>query len=451
MMTKSNIELEAILHEYLNNNSILIVDTVTTARVNLAGILTKFGAVRQKMSLVGSVEEAKAEIKKLKPKIIFSDFNIGSESGLELIQNQKAEYLKENIKDTIFILVTTNASQSVVARASEEDVDTFVIKPYTIETLKKALLQSVQVKLMPNRYLQLIEEGKDRLGGTLYDEAVLLFEQATHENPEPSLACYYYGQTEFLRISLEESEHKFQQGLSYNSIHFKCLVGLYDLLASQKKYTEAYDVIRTIAQYFPANPQRMATVLRLAIITENFQDMEGYYSIFLKIGERSDDLIKSMCSALVVTGKYYLRTQFPTRALEVFEKAAISAAGRTVFLFYIIETLIDFKMLADADRFLNRLHAVAPGSHEYLAGKFLISSQELDLEQAIKLGRDTVRASVEIASVHEKLIQLCVRGGYREAADELYRFACSRWPEKQGNFIYALESQKLEKAVDLKA
>lgn len=447
MSTKAP-DIEIILKEYLSSNSILIVDSVSTARVNLAAVLTKFGASRQKMTLVGSLQEAKIEIQKSKPKIIFSDFMIGADSGLDLIQNQKAEYQKEKIKDSIFILITANASQSVVARASEEDVDTFIIKPYTIDTLKKALLETAKVKLLPNRYLELIEEGKELLQQSQYEDAIVDFEKATHENAEPSLAFYYYGQAEYLTDSFDGAEQKYQQGLSFNSIHFKCLVGLYELLYQQKKFSEAYDVIRTIAQYFPANAKRMASVLRLAIITENFQDMEGYYSIYLKIAERPDDLIKTMCSALVVTGKYYLRTSFPSRALEVFEKAAVSAGGKTAFILYIIETLVDFKMVADADRFLVRLNTFAPGGLDYLAGKFLISTLDQEVKVAVQIGRDTIRAGVEIPSVHEKLIILSLRAGYIDAAEALFRFACSRWPDKQGNFIYAFESEKLQKIAE---
>jgi DNA-binding NtrC family response regulator len=76
------------LKEFLSNNSVLIVDSVSSARVNLAASLSKLGAMRQKMSLVGSLEEARHEIKKLKPKVVFTDFMVGSNSGMDLLQEQ---------------------------------------------------------------------------------------------------------------------------------------------------------------------------------------------------------------------------------------------------------------------------------------------------------------------------------------------------------------------------
>ena len=47
-----------------------------------------------------------------------------------------------------------------MARAAEEDVDTFIIKPYTASMLKQALSAAVVSKLKPSLYAQLIEQGK---------------------------------------------------------------------------------------------------------------------------------------------------------------------------------------------------------------------------------------------------------------------------------------------------
>src|SRR4051794_9289708 len=109
---------EALLKNYLSTNHILIVDTVSSGRTSLASVLVQLGGNRQKMSLVGTLSDAHAEIKKTKPKIIFTDFTLGSHSGLDLLQEQKAVFEKEKIKDSVFVLVTGNASQSTVARAA---------------------------------------------------------------------------------------------------------------------------------------------------------------------------------------------------------------------------------------------------------------------------------------------------------------------------------------------
>ena len=87
-------EAEKLLKDYFGGNQIVILDTVSTARVNLASQLVKLGAVRNKISLVSTVEEAEAEIKKHDAKVIFSDFTVGPKNGLDLLQNKaKTHYL----------------------------------------------------------------------------------------------------------------------------------------------------------------------------------------------------------------------------------------------------------------------------------------------------------------------------------------------------------------------
>jgi CheY-like chemotaxis protein len=432
-------DLELVLKDYLSTNSVLIVDSVSSARVSLAATLAKFGATRQKMSLVGSIAEARREIIKLRPKVVFTDFMIGSESGLDLLQDQKLSYSKEELKETTFVLVTGNASQSTVARAAEEDVDTFIIKPYTLNTLRNALANAVNMKLHPNKYLQLIEAGKELLFKSNYDEAIKTFEEAMDHSETPTLACFYAGQAEFMKTAIVGAEKNYDQGLSYNKIHYKCLVGLYDLLMSQKKYFEAYDIIKRLAQYFPANPKRLASVLRLAIITENFDDMEGYYRIFLKVSDRTEELTKYMCSALLVTGKHYLRRKIRSRALELFEAAAVSGNGKSNFLAYIIDALVDYKMRDPADAFLVRMGKVSTTSADYLISRFLISTLFDDLLGSIQMGRNLIREGHETPAVYEKLIAQSVKGEYMEAAEELYVEACKKWPNRTGDFVFARE------------
>jgi len=321
-------EAEKILKEYLNKNHVLILDAISSGRTNIASCLAKFGATRSRMSLIGTMHEAREEIKRVKPKVIFADFMIGKESSLDLIQDQKAALEKEGVKDTLFVLVTSNASQSTVARAAEEDVDTFIIKPFSLDTLKKGLMRSVQQKLYPSEYHQTIEAGKGLLLAGDFKKAIEHFKRAMDLNETPTLACFYYGQAEYMQKALDAAEGKYQDGLDFNNIHYKCLTGLFDLLHNEKRYHDAYDVMRRLAQYFPANPKRLSTVLQLSIQTSHFEDVEDYYKIFVELEERTDELIRYMCSALAVTGRYYLKNHSNQKAISAFESAAISSAGR---------------------------------------------------------------------------------------------------------------------------
>lgn len=440
-----------MLADYLASNHILIVDTVSTARVSLATNLARLGASRQKMSLVGSIQEAREEISKFKPKIIFTDYTIGDYYGFDLIQDQKQQYMAEQVKvtDCMFVLVTANASQSAVARSAEEDVDTFVIKPYTFDLLRFSLTQAVKTKLKPSRYLQLIEAGKDQLNKKEVEKALAIFAEAKGEHKEPTLACFYYGFAEFMKDSIHNAKASYNEGLSYNKLHYKCLIGLYELLHQEGKYKDAYEVIKKVAEYFPANSKRLGPVLRLAIMTENYEDIVNYYGIFKHIPERTEELVKYMCSALVVAGKYFLIHRKHSQGIECFDNAVVTAAGRAQFYLYIVENLVKQNLLPDGKRYLERLEKISPGSPEFRAGQFIISTLESDVGLSIHLGRSCIKEGVEFPSVYEKLIAQSVKAGYKDSAEELFQKAIEKWPNLRNSFEYALLMTPAE-AVQLK-
>ncbi|NDG84189.1 MAG: response regulator [Proteobacteria bacterium] len=441
-------EPDKILKQYLSENSIVILDAISSGRTNVASCLSRLGAARHKMSLVGSIGDAREELKRNKSKIIFADFMIGKDSSLDLIQFQRKVFEQDKVKDALFVLVTANASQSAVAQAAEEDVDTFIVKPFSFDTMKSALESAVMLKLRPNPYLQLIDQGKELMFAGDYGGAIDKFKAAKDQSPTPTLACFYLGQAETMKQALDAAEGNYLDGLNYNKIHYKCLIGLFDLFHGEKRYVDAYEIMKRLAQYFPANPKRLGTVLRLSVLTNNFHDVDSYYRIYVEMDERNDELIRQMCSALAVTGRYYLRQRAYPRAIEIFESAAISSAGRTPFLLYIIEALAEYGLTKEADPFLSRLQKIAPGSQEVLAAQFLTLDQAIDVKDVVNRGRGILRDGVENPSVYEKLIIASIKAGYKDKALELADFARKRWPERARYFLRGFTPAEL-KAIGL--
>ena len=433
MMAESDSDL---LRSYLTKNSVVIVDSNPSARIAIASNLCKLGAKRTSLALVATVEEGIVEIQRLKPKMVISDFMVGKRSGLDLIEHFQKAHEAEKPKDLVFVLITGNGSQSAVARAAEEDVDSFILKPYTFESFKRAFEQTIRNKLKPNDYIIRIEDGKKDLYSGKLDEAIQKFNSAKGLDQNPSLACYYLGQAEALKESLKKASNEYTEGLRYNKIHYKCMIGLFELLSQQNKHRDAYSVVRKIAQYFPANPKRLSSVLRLAIMTANFDDIEGYYRIFTHIEDRPDELVRYICSALSITGKYYMRTGALTRAMELFEKVAVSSAGRTSFLRYIVETLAENDRGQEIPKFLQRFPADARIRADYQVAEYIsLAASGASLSDLVQRGRDLLQDGCQEPPVYRILIQKSLEAGFVENAEELARQASAKWPKLAEQFV----------------
>src|SRR6185437_10048139 len=148
--------------QFLNENRILIADTSSASRVRLAATLVELGVRSSNLILTGNYEEAETQLRTIqpKPRLVLCDYMLGKQSGLDLLQTARSSNSGE---DAVFVLVTGNTSQSAVARAAEEDVDSFILKPYTLETLKSGLVNAVIAKIFPTEYVKAIRQGKDLL------------------------------------------------------------------------------------------------------------------------------------------------------------------------------------------------------------------------------------------------------------------------------------------------
>src|SRR5262245_48867094 len=123
-------ENEKLFQQYLAESLIFIVDTSSASRARLAKTLVDLGAKTNAIRLISNYDTAMSEMASSQPRVVLTDYYIGSKSGFDLLRAHKEKY--PEIQDNLFLLITGNASQSAVAQAAEEDVDAFVLKPYTI-------------------------------------------------------------------------------------------------------------------------------------------------------------------------------------------------------------------------------------------------------------------------------------------------------------------------------
>lgn len=431
---------KAAFARYIDEKKLLIVDCNASSRAGLAKTFIDLGAKTSNVILASSFAEGKQEITKQKPFVVVADYELGKSCGLDLLQTHRKEFPES--KDCLFILVTGNTSQAAVARAAEEDVDAFILKPYTIDILRQTIMKTALAKVQPSNYTKTIEEGKTLLATGNVDGAMEKFREAIKLDQKPSLACFYLGQAELVKQAIEQAENNYKEGLVHNKIHYKCMVGLFDLMMQRKMHKEAYDVVKRISRYFPANPQRLASVLRLAVMTQSYEDIERYYQTFCNIDQRDDSLIKYVCAALVVCGKYYLQTKVPSRALELFQKAAITASGRTKILREIITSLAAYDFEKEGQEFLKRFPPETQSQVDYLAMQYLILDKGGARGVIIESGRKLIQKDIHDPLIYKILIKRSVEAGFKDSAESFMREAEKRWAPLKAEFEDAFNQAK---------
>lgn len=375
-----------LFKKFLEESDIIISDKSSASRRRLVKTLVDMGAKRPRIHSLAHYSEAQDVIKNNRPKLILSDYSLNGGSGFDLFKHYRETYPDE--KKAVLILVTSNISQSAVAKAAEEDVDSFIIKPYTVKSLEKSLGDAIIAKLYPTKYIQTIEAGKEKLFSGDYTSALEIFDSAIGLSKSPSLALFYHGQTKYLMDNTQEAETDYRKGLEINNIHYKCQVGLYEMFKKEGNDNEAYSIVKNIAKYFPSNPERLKEVISLAIRTQNYEDIELYYKLFIELEERTDDVVNYVCSGMYICGKNYFLNNKTEKAREIFEKSAIVAAGKTKFLSAMIINLVENDVFDDAKKLLRRFDLESEKERDYGISNFLAHCNEMTDAEIISSGSE---------------------------------------------------------------
>ncbi len=418
-----------IFKQFIESNEVLVVDKNSGSRNRLLKIVSDLGAKRHMIHTASGLVEAEAIIKEKKISLVLSDYFVAGGSGFDLFKMMRE---KEPNRKLIQILVTANISQTAVAKAAEEDVDSFIIKPYTLQSIQENLISTVVAKVQPSQYMVKIDEGKKAMAEMNLDMAMELFQEATKLHAKPALALFYMGQVEYMRKYLDEAKGNYQNGLAFNSIHFKCLIGLFELFMKEKQYNEAYGVVKKIAKYFPANPDRLSQIIRLAVQTENYSDMQFYYEVFTTLEERTPILVNYIGAGMFVSGKFCLKNNDVEGALRYFDNIAVSCAEYTKFVRAMITALIQHDKGKEAEKYLSRFPPSAKDEEDYKVSDFLVTAKVIpDKSHVVKKGLDLYNQKIRDLECMKALINAMVAAGYKEEKVSKYRNELTTlWPEE---------------------
>lgn len=409
-----------VFKKFMEECEVLVVDKNAGSRNRLLKIVVDLGSKRNMVHTAGTLAEAMTIMAEKKISLVLSDYFIGGGSGFELFKLMRAQ--QPDNKKLCQVLVTSNISQTAVAKAAEEDVDSFIIKPYTLQSIHDNLTATIMAKIQPSEYIQKIDVAKKHIQAGELDEAMANLKIATSLHSKPALAMFYMGQVEYMRKYLDEAQGSYQEGLAFNTIHFKCLVGLFELFMKESKFVEAYSIVKKISKYFPANPDRLTQIVRLAVRTENFKDMQFYYEVFTSLEERPPVLINYIGAGLFVSGKYLLNNNEQETALQYFDNIAVSCSEYTKFLRAIILQLAEHDLSKEAEKFLSRFPVSAKKEQDYLVSDYILTAKMgFDSHQLVKQGLELYNQKIRDLDCLRILIQAMEKSGFKEEKILKYR------------------------------
>lgn len=118
--------------------SVVVVDDQLSIRGLVRTGLNSIGITQVRE--FGSASEALGSLKAQTANIVISDFNMPEMDGLAFLRSLRSD---QTFKSTAFILLTGRADKDLVQRAVQFGANNYLVKPFTVASLKEKIEQVV--------------------------------------------------------------------------------------------------------------------------------------------------------------------------------------------------------------------------------------------------------------------------------------------------------------------
>jgi tetratricopeptide (TPR) repeat protein len=428
---------EALFKGFIADGNCLIVDPSAAFCSNMSSSLVAFGLSPSQVKTAKNFESAKKLTKELKPRLLVTEFQVGESFGLSLVEDQEKMY-DENSR--ISVIASSNNSNSVVAEAAEEQIDIFILKPFSMDTFQKKVASTIEKKMMPSPYTVKIRESRELILKQQYAEAWSLLDAAMKLNPKPTMAHCLKAEALIQQKKLAEAVLEFKAGRQYQPLHYKCLVGEFETQIDLKKYKEAYELIDVIRKNYPVTPARLNKMIMSAVYSFKFDDLFDFYEIYKSFDQRDPGLAKIMATALLTAGKFAVKDGDLGKAMKFFETGLFAAAKNLDYVEKIINELLKGKGHHEAQLILTRVNPEDITLPAFRLISFRVDEFVLTDNQVIESGKKLINDGMATAEVYRTVVRLLAKQKRNNNAEAVISQAISQFPDLRKELYAMLES-----------
>jgi len=423
------------LNRFFNNQTCLIVEPSAPFLASIQACINSLELPSTVVVGVKKYDDAVRAITEIRPKILICEYDVAGKMGLSLVDIQQ-KFFDE--RSRITIIVSRNSNDSVVAEAAEEQVDAFLLKPFSPDTFRSKLISVIEGKIHPTPYMTMIQKGHEFLAANEYPKAIQTFTEAKKMAAKPCSACSGSGKAYQQMGDLSKALEQFREGRKHQSLHYQCLSGEFNVLIAQREFEQAYNLVPVFTKNFPLSPQRLSHIIVAAVFACRFENLLIHYQQFTQLEQRSPDLVKVVTSALISGGKWFISKGDRNLAREYFEKA-IGVAGREFgCVEQVVNSFLKINSGLDAEAFLSK---VLPTDHErpaYSRLKFKVERITLgpgDILKAAKVFSDSGHADEE---TYQALVQVYVDNRRETLAESVIAQAVKQYPDLRNKLFQIL-------------
>ena len=288
------------------NLKILVVDDNANARKTIRNMLRMIGYGNISEAADGDI--AFNMLKASQFDFIIADLYMPRVSGLDLLQLIREE---PSLRNLPFLMITADTDTGHVARAAEEDVDGYIIKPFVAETLNNKIISIIEKNVNPPKVEIHLKLGHVYMDNLLYDKALAEYQKARQIKPESARITYALGQVYKAMGDIEKAESLFVEAITYNPKYIKVQQGLGEHYLESGNEAEAMRYLKQAAAISPNDSARQIKLGKLYAKNSLFEEAEKAFQHAVNSDPQNAELQSQI-------GEIYLEHGQPEKAAEAF-------------------------------------------------------------------------------------------------------------------------------------
>lgn len=428
--------IHPLLGDFMGTDFCILVEESPSIVANIQRSLQDMGLSSRQILVARKYFDAEKMIREKRPKLVVTEYEIDGQMGLDLIQLQEEFYTDGEI---LRVIVTKVKTEAAISAAAEEHVDVFILKPFSIETFAQRVDEAVFRKQNPSEYVKKIQEGKKALKLGEFESAERIFIAAKGLDVSPASACYYLGQT-YEQMGLKaEALAFYREGRKFQPLNYKCLVGEFEFLLQEGRFSESLVVAPALMENFPITSSRLEQIFEAVLGQKDYLRLKDLHPLFMKIESRPSELVALASQAYYEGAMTLLKMGDGAHALAMSEMLFAATTNDFAFIDKIVRAFLVAKLPEAAMICFKKVSAAEMGSPRYKLLEFVIDELNSTPDQIVEKARRLIADENVSPEIFTSAVVNCKKIGKVTLAESIIAKAVIFYPEMRGPLYKILE------------
>ncbi|TWI64827.1 tetratricopeptide repeat protein [Desulfobotulus alkaliphilus] len=311
----------------LKKMSILIVDDMDNMCRSIRSML-KILDYGSNFRLAGNGKEALQILRQFSVDLAIIDWNMPVMTGIELLDN-----IRENkeLRDMPVIMITAEANSEIVAEAAESDIDAYLLKPITVQSLGTKIEKVIEKANHPPESIRLLKEVRNLIEAKKFDEAIPLCKQAIEADPRSSRPIRTMGEIFFKKEDIDLAERWFVKAAQMNHLDVFSFHHLGDIYLKRNDLDKAFRFYEKAMKISPRHVDRAINFGKVLLQKGKIDKAGTVFENAIRLSGNPMELREDIGTCCLNTGAFnaaiaqfdIIHRQFPKR-LDIMKKLAIA-------------------------------------------------------------------------------------------------------------------------------